>query len=205
MIITFENGTTKAVRSDSTNIEKVNGGYFISDPSITAAKPLQAKEVVIAVVTQLIKILVNIRFDNSILSGLSPPDKDCLFNPSLPKCIAINGKCPTTFAMNEDGQCFPIHEKCPSGYYSHEDYQTGQCIADSTLCDPGYIINPDFPSCDRKEYVCNEYSELAESASEGEEGPQPPVVDDICSIDPSQGFCLHERSLEIPTIQRMNL
>ena len=188
MIITFENGTTKAIRSDSTNIQTVNGGYFISDPSVSAAKTLQTKVVSQAVVSQLVKILVSIRFDNPIPSTLPPPDKDCLFNPSLPKCVAVNNQCPTTFAMNEDGQCFPVHERCPSGYHSHEDDESGRCIPDSSPCDPGYVMNPDFPSCDREEYVCDKYSELAGCK---EKEPDPPVNDN-CGIDPSQGVCLYE-------------
>jgi hypothetical protein len=40
IIVTFENGTTKAIYSNSTNIQALNGGYFIPDPSVSAAKPL---------------------------------------------------------------------------------------------------------------------------------------------------------------------
>ncbi|MGI0043792.1 MAG: hypothetical protein ACRD47_08780 [Nitrososphaeraceae archaeon] len=195
MIITFENGTTKAIHSVSTDIRAVQGGYFISDPSVTAAKPLQSKVVPQTIVGQLVKIFVSIRFDNPILSPVAQPDNDCLFDPSLPKCIAVNGQCPTAFAINEDGQCFPIHEKCPSGYHSHEDDESGRCMSDSTPCAPGYAMNPDFPSCDRKEYVCDEHPDATGCSNQEEmvvEESQPLVNNNGCSIDPSQGACLYE-------------
>ena len=31
--------------------------------------------------------------------------------------------------MNEDAQCVPDHDQCPEGYHSHEDDETGLCIA----------------------------------------------------------------------------
>ena len=34
LVITFENGTTKAIRTDSTNIQTFNGGYTIFDPTV---------------------------------------------------------------------------------------------------------------------------------------------------------------------------
>lgn len=85
-----------------------------------------------------------------------PPDGDCLFDTSLPQCVPLPGEtdCPEGFSTNEDGRCFPFHERCPSGYHSHEDDESGECIPDSTPCDPGYVMNPDYPSCDKKERVC---------------------------------------------------
>ncbi|HYF99311.1 MAG TPA: hypothetical protein VD815_04410 [Candidatus Saccharimonadales bacterium] len=91
------------------------------------------------------------------------PDGNCLFDPSLPKCTPDeNGYCPEGFGMNEDEQCFPLHDKCPEGYHSHEDDESGRCIPDDVPCDPGYIMNPDYPSCDREEYVCQNHPELDE-------------------------------------------
>ena len=118
-----------------------------------------------------------------------------IFNYSIPKCIAMNGQCPTAFVTNEDGQCFPLHEKCPSGYHSHENDESGRCKPDSTPCDLGYLLNPDFPSCDRKESVCDKHSELAGCS---EKGPEPPVNGN-CDIDRSQGFCLYEPQSGDPT------
>ena len=90
------------------------------------------------------------------------PDQDCLFNPSLPKCKSDNGKCPNGFFQNEDGNCFPQHDKCPKGYHSHENDETGRCIPDSTPCEPGFIRNPDFPTCSSKESVCRDHPQLTE-------------------------------------------
>lgn len=88
------------------------------------------------------------------------PDQDCLFNPSLSKCKSDNGKCPDGFFQNEDGNCFPKHDKCPSGFHSHENDETGRCIPDSTPCEPGFIRNPDFPTCNSKDSVCRDHPEL---------------------------------------------
>jgi hypothetical protein len=102
------------------------------------------------------------------------PDEDCLFDPSLPKCTPGPEGCPEGFYTNEDGQCFPRHDEgCPEGYHSHEEDESGRCIPDSVPCDEGYIMNPDFPSCDRKESVCQVHPELNEClTSDG--SPQPP-------------------------------
>lgn len=39
------------------------------------------------------------------------PDEECLFDPSLPKCIPGPEGCPQGFAMNADEQCFPKHSR----------------------------------------------------------------------------------------------
>ena len=57
-----------------------------------------------------------------------PPDDDCLFDPSLPKCAPIDGECPDGFAMNEDGQCYP-NKPCPKGYERRDDDETGTCYS----------------------------------------------------------------------------
>jgi hypothetical protein len=99
------------------------------------------------------------------------PDEDCLFDPSLPKCVPDeNGNCPEGFAMNGDGQCFPRHDRCPEGYHSHEDDESGRCIPDIISCDPGYIMNPDYPSCDNKDRVCQEHPDL-EDCKQGDGDP----------------------------------
>jgi hypothetical protein len=110
------------------------------------------------------------------------PDEDCLFNPSLPKCASDNGICPEGFFQNEDGNCVPDHPNgCPEGFHSHEDDETGQCIPNDVPCEPGYIINPSFPTCEKKESVCAEFPE-AEGCTEEPE-PCPPGFDlknDVC-------------------------
>ena len=58
---------------------------------------------------------------------LSQPDDECLFEPSLPKCApGEDGKCPSGFNMNGDGNCFP-DKPCPSGYENHDYDETGKC------------------------------------------------------------------------------
>ena len=81
----------------------------------------------------------------------------CLLDPPLPECAPVDGKCKEGWAMNEDGQCFPRHDRCPKGHHSHEDDESGRCIPNSTPCDPGYVINPHFPECGKKERICAEH------------------------------------------------
>jgi hypothetical protein len=54
------------------------------------------------------------------------PDDDCLFNPSLPKCAPVGGKCPSGFLMNENEQCFP-DKPCPAGFIKLDEDETGRC------------------------------------------------------------------------------
>ena len=81
--------------------------------------------------------------------------------------MPVDGKCKEVWAMNEDGQCFPIHERCPKGYHTHEDDESGRCIPKSTPCDPGDVINPDFPDCGKKERICKEHPEAKECRGKG--------------------------------------
>ena len=64
------------------------------------------------------------------------PDDDCLFNPALPKCAPIAGKCPPGFLMNEEEQCFP-DKPCPPGFSKHDEDETGRCYPVSSLPPPG--------------------------------------------------------------------
>ena len=63
-------------------------------------------------------------------SGLRPDD-DCLFNPSLPKCAPVEGKCPSGFLMNENEQCFP-DKPCPPQFTKLDEDETGKCYPIST-------------------------------------------------------------------------
>ena len=81
----------------------------------------------------------------------------CLLDPPLPECAPVDGMCKEGWAMNEDGQCFPRHDRCPKGHHSHEDDESGRCIPNDTPCDPGYVINPHFPECGKKERICAEH------------------------------------------------
>ncbi len=95
------------------------------------------------------------------------PDEDCLFNPSLPRCIPGPEGCPEGFAMNAYEQCFPRHEGgCPEGYHSHEDDESGRCIPNNEECAEGYIMNPDYPECQRMEYVCEKRPTMNECKTE---------------------------------------
>jgi hypothetical protein len=72
--------------------------------------------------------------------------------------LAQGGFVPPGFGTNDDGQCFPFHYGgCPSGYHSHEDDESGRCIPDKTPRDPGYIITPNYPECQKKGTVCEKY------------------------------------------------
>lgn len=63
------------------------------------------------------------------------PDDDCLFNPGLPKCAPIAGKCPPGFLMNEKEQCFP-DKPCPPGFSKLDEDETGTCYPVSSLTSP---------------------------------------------------------------------
>ena len=103
--------------------------------------------------------------------SLSKPDRECLFDPSMPKCAPDeNGKCPEGFNMNEDGQCFP-QGGCPDGYYRADDDETGRCIPNSEGCPSDMIFRPDHKTCGYKDDVCSQYPELkaCQTTDEGDE------------------------------------
>ena len=84
----------------------------------------------------------------------------CLLDPSNPDCPKPdeNQNCPEGWAQNEDGNCFPLHpDGCPEGYHSHENDETGRCIPDSTPCEPGYAMDPDFPTCSSIDSICRDH------------------------------------------------
>jgi hypothetical protein len=60
---------------------------------------------------------------------LDGPDEQCLFDPSLPHCVAVDGKCPGGFAINVNEQCYPTGP-CPDGYNKVDDDETGACYPD---------------------------------------------------------------------------
>ena len=83
--------------------------------------------------------------DNGKCKTIQPhPDDDCLFNPSLNKCKAIDGSCPSGFGMNENGQCFP-DKPCPKGFERHNEDETGTCYPVKVQVDCSK--NPKDPSC----------------------------------------------------------
>lgn len=102
-------------------------------------------------------------FTASSTDGDEQLDKEYLFDPSLRKCIPGTEGCPQGFVMNAYEQCFPRDDGgYPGGYHSHEDDESGRCIPDEIPCDDGYILNPDYPECQRIEYVCDKDSTIIE-------------------------------------------
>ena len=101
------------------------------------------------------------------------PIHPCLLDPADPICPKpdpVTGDCPEGYAQNEDGNCFLLHPNgCPKGYHGHEDDETGRCIPDSTPCDPGYIRDPDYPTCSKKEDVCKKHPELRACGGKGDD------------------------------------
>ena len=86
-------------------------------------------------------------------SALSQPDDECLFEPSLPKCApGEDGKCPSGFNMNGDGNCFP-DKPCPSGYENHDYDETGNAGVTPTPTptpsqpDDECLFEPSLPKC----------------------------------------------------------
>jgi hypothetical protein len=69
------------------------------------------------------------------------PDKDCLFNPSLPKCASSGGKCPEGYLTNEEGQCVPLVSKCPRGFHTVDEDETGTCYPDANGCPDGTLMD----------------------------------------------------------------
>ena len=63
------------------------------------------------------------------------PDDDCLFDPALPKCAPVAGKCPPGFLMNEEARCFP-DKPCPPGFTRLDEDETGACHPISTVTPP---------------------------------------------------------------------
>ena len=100
------------------------------------------------------------------------PDQSCLFHPEQAKCKSDNGKCPTGFNQNEDGNCFPKHDKCPKGFHGHEDDETGRCISDKIPCQEGYIRDPNFPQCSSKSFLCKDHPELRGCGGKDGGGPR---------------------------------
>lgn len=122
------------------------------------------------------------------------PDKDCLYNASLPKCKPIDGECPDGFNMNEDGNCFPDHSDggCPEGTHGVDDDETGQCYKDDEVdCPDGmeqvgnnctYVETDDsLPTPEEEEQAQEEQTE--EEDNNIIEEPTTTTTDDSSSTD----------------------
>jgi hypothetical protein len=86
------------------------------------------------------------------------PDRDCLYNPDLPKCAAVNDKCPSGFFKNEGDRCVP-NTSCPSGYYRADDDESGRCIKDTKGCPKGMTFSSETKNCIKRiqqsKEICN--------------------------------------------------
>jgi hypothetical protein len=199
LVTTFENGTSQILWVNGTVLQFIDGiGVLILDPSVSssaAAASASAYSIsninTINRIYQAIAVAIGITIpppaplppQQPPTNDTQGPDERCLFDPTLPHCASVDGECPEGFANNAYDQCFPLHDRCPSGYHSHEDDESGRCIPDSTPCQPGYIMDPDFPTCTDKDSVCNRHPQIKEcqvgeqpgieSIPEAEQQPEP--------------------------------
>src|ERR687897_947287 len=98
------------------------------------------------VINQVIKIQVDVR--EKVFEDPTPEPSICYFDPDNEACNPDEeGKCPSGFGFNEDGQCIP-QGKCPDGYGRLDDDETGTCYPkrDIKTCPSGYITHK-FATC----------------------------------------------------------
>ena len=92
------------------------------------------------VINQVIKIQVDVR-EKVFEEDPTPEPSICYFDPDNEACNPDEeGKCPSGFGFNEDGQCIP-QGKCPDGYGRLNDDETGTCYPtrDIKTCPDGYV------------------------------------------------------------------
>jgi hypothetical protein len=100
------------------------------------------------VIEQVVKIQVNVRekvFDDDDEDSPSPTPEPsiCYFDPDNEACNPDEeGKCPSGFGFNEDGQCIP-QGKCPDGYGRLDNDETGRCYPERDIkrCPDGSVIH----------------------------------------------------------------
>ncbi|MGC2307020.1 MAG: hypothetical protein WA461_01340 [Nitrososphaeraceae archaeon] len=51
-------------------------------------------------------------------------------------------------------------------FHSHEVDENRRCIPDSEECAEGYVMNSNYPECQRREYVCEKYPTINECITE---------------------------------------
>src|ERR687891_1583415 len=121
-----------------------NGAYetvlVILAPNASDLNPIQ-------VIAQVVNIQVNVREevfeDDEDRPTPTPEPSICYFDPDNEACNPDEeGKCPSGFRFNEDGQCIP-QGKCPDGYGRLDDDETGRCYknSDIKICPDGYITH----------------------------------------------------------------
>src|SRR5918993_2903888 len=99
------------------------------------------------VINQVIKIQVDVR-EKVFEEDPTPEPSICYFDPDNEACNPDEeGKCPSGFGFNEDGQCIP-QGKCPDGYGRLDDDETGTCYPkrDIKTCPSGYVTHK-FATC----------------------------------------------------------
>ena len=98
------------------------------------------------VIAQVVNIQVDVRekvFEEDEEDRPAPEPSICYFDPDNEACNPDEeGKCPSGFGFNEDGQCIP-HGKCPDGYGRLDDDETGRCYPERDIkrCPDGSVIH----------------------------------------------------------------
>lgn len=136
IVITFENGTTKVVRSSSTNVIPVTGGYLVVDPSVVPGQPLPAKTISKTVINQFytaIAIAIGITITEPPIRGPSDCPPGTIFDPVNKQCDPEVSECPEGEIRGRSGYCAILPKECPSGTSIDED----------PICEPGF--NQDCP------------------------------------------------------------
>lgn len=139
MVITFPNGTSKVLKTDSTNIQTFDGGYLILDPTIKAGDPLPVKIINKKTVQKFITdVDIRVIFE-TIIETPKPPkgQQDCppdtTFDPVNKECDPDDDPCPKGEIRGRSGYCAVLPDKCPPGTSIDED----------PICEPGF--NQDCP------------------------------------------------------------
>jgi hypothetical protein len=99
------------------------------------------------VIAQVVNIQVDVR-ERVFEEEPTPEPSICYFDPNNEACNPDEeGKCPSGFGFNEDGQCIP-QGKCPDGYGRLDNDETGTCYPkrDIKTCPSGYITHK-FATC----------------------------------------------------------
>lgn len=160
LVTTFPNGSSIVLFVNGAIVQPVDGiGYLVRDSSAsltTTPPPGPCSSTIVNSMYQAIPITLGITLppptndtngNTTIPLPQQPntteptgPDRQCLFDPSLPHCASVEGDCPEGFYMNEDEQCFP-QGGCPDGYYSVEDDRPGTCYPDSEPCPDDQVMS----------------------------------------------------------------
>jgi predicted transcriptional regulator len=115
--------------SDAADVDKGNDSQLETEEDETKGEEPDEVETPVEPVEAIVpQDNSSIEESKSMQAQRELPDGDCLFDPSLPKCAPINGKCPNDFNMNEDGQCYP-DKPCPRGYERRDNDETGACLS----------------------------------------------------------------------------